>query len=255
MLKQSLSKYLPAALLFVALIVLWQVAAETLPIDNFILPAPTEVADSLVTDRSLLFNDSLVTLQEIFFGFLIAVAAGLGVAVVLHFSQTLRRAVYPLLIASQTVPVIVLAPILVIMFGFDIRPKLAIVALICFFPIAVNTLDGLRSTDPDFVKMMRTLDASRWSIFHRVEFPGSLPYAFSGAKIAATIAAIGAIFGEYVGADSGLGHLMVQATAQLQTARVFAAIVILSAFAIGLFGLVVLTERILAPWARKGDLR
>ena len=248
--KRYLGMYMPAVLLFVALIVAWQVAAETLSIDSYILPSPTEVASSFSSDRSLLFSDALVTLQEIVFGFLIAVAVGMSVAILLHFSNTARRAVYPLLIASQTVPVIVLAPILVIMFGFDIRPKLAIVALICFFPIAVNALDGLRSTDPDLVKMMRSLDASRWSIFRRVELPGSMPYAFSGARIAATIAAIGAIFGEYVGSDAGLGHLMIQATAQLETARVFAAIVILSAIAIGLFGLVAIVERITIPWAR-----
>ncbi len=248
--KRYLGMYMPAALLFVALIVAWQVAAETLSIDSYILPSPTEVASSFSSDRSLLFSDALVTMQEIVFGFLIAVAVGMSVAILLHFSNTIRRAVYPLLIASQTVPVIVLAPILVIMFGFDIRPKLAIVALICFFPIAVNALDGLRSTDPDLVKMMRSLDASRWSIFRRVELPGSMPYAFSGARIAATIAAIGAIFGEYVGSDAGLGHLMIQATAQLETARVFAAIVILSAIAIGLFGLVAIVERITIPWAR-----
>ncbi len=248
--KRYLGMYMPAVLLFVALIVAWQVAAETLSIDSYILPSPTEVASSFSSDRSLLFSDALVTLQEIVFGFLIAVAVGMSVAILLHFSNTIRRAVYPLLIASQTVPVIVLAPILVIMFGFDIRPKLAIVALICFFPIAVNALDGLRSTDPDLVKMMRSLDASRWSIFRRVELPGSMPYAFSGARIAATIAAIGAIFGEYVGSDAGLGHLMIQATAQLETARVFAAIVILSAIAIGLFGLVAIVERITIPWAR-----
>lgn len=251
-LRRAAGRYLPPLALLLALVALWELAAKTLHVKNYILPAPTEIATAFSSDRSLLASDALVTLEEIVFGFLIAVIVGLGVAFTLHFSRALRKAVYPLLIASQTVPVIVLAPFLVYMFGFDIRPKLAIVALICFFPIAVNTLDGLRSVDPDLVKMMRTLDASRWSIFKRVELPSSMPFAFSGARIAATVAAIGAVFGEYVGPSAGLGHLMIQASSQLDTARVFAAIVILSAFAIGLFGIVVLLERLLVPWARKG---
>lgn len=244
------SRYLLPALVLVFLIAVWELAARSLDIDNYILPAPTEVIKSFANDRSLLLDDSWVTLQEIVMGFAISIVVGLGFAFLLHLSETLRRAVYPLLIASQTVPVIVLAPILVIIFGYDIRPKLAIVALVCFFPIVVNTLDGLRSVDPDLIKMMRTLDGARWSIFRRVELPSSLPFAFSGARVAATIAAIGAIFGEWVGSNAGLGHLMIQATAQLQTARVFAAIVILTIFAVGLFGLVVILEQWLVPWAR-----
>ncbi|MGZ5312750.1 MAG: ABC transporter permease, partial [Solirubrobacterales bacterium] len=163
-------------------------------------------------------------------------------------SETLRRAVYPLLVASQTVPVIAIAPILIVWFGFGIGPKLAIIALVCFFPITVNTLDGLRSVDPDQVKMMRTLDAGRWQILRRVEAPSALPFAFSGAKIAVAIAVIGAVFGEWAGSSSGLGHLMLEASAQLLTARLFAAIAVLSAMAICLFGLLALAERRLIPW-------
>lgn len=249
--RAALKRTLPAVALLAALIALWEVVARVFSIDNYILPAPTEVARALVDDRSLLVSDSWVTLQEIVLGFLLAVVVGMASAIALHFSGILRRAAYPLLIASQTVPVIVLAPILVIAFGYDIRPKLAIVALVCFFPIAVNALDGLRSVDRDLVKMMRTIDAGRWAIFRRVELPASLPYAFSGARVAATVAAIGAVFGEWVGSSKGLGHLMLQATAQLQTARVFAAIVILTFFATGLFGLVVVVERTFLPWARE----
>ncbi len=160
-----------------------------------------------------------MTLQEVLLGFGCALVAGLGFAVVLHLSETLRRAFYPLMVASQTIPIIVIAPILVVWFGYGIGPKLAIVALICFFPITVNTLDGLRSVDPEATKMMRTLDASRWQILRRVEAPTALPYVFSGAKIAVAVAVIGAVFGEWAGSDSGLGHLMLQDNAQLETAR------------------------------------
>ena len=148
----------------------------------------------------------------------------------------LRRAFYPLLVASQTVPIVVIAPILVVWLGFGIGPKLVIIALVCFFPITVNTLDGLRSVDPDLLKMMRTLDASRWQTLRRVEAPSALPYFFSGAKIAVAVAVIGAVFGEWAGSSSGLGHLIQQASGQLQTARMFAAVVVLSALAIVLFG-------------------
>ncbi|MDX6616155.1 MAG: putative hydroxymethylpyrimidine transport system permease protein, partial [Solirubrobacterales bacterium] len=168
--------------------------------------------------------------------------------VAMHLSETVRRAFYPLIVASQTVPVIAIAPILVVWFGFGIGPKLAIIALVCFFPITVNALDGLRSVDADQVKMMRTLDAGRWQILRRVEAPSALPFAFSGAKIAVAVAVIGAVFGEWSGSSSGLGYLMIQAQGQLLTARLFAAIVVLSAMAIALFGLLALAERRLVSW-------
>ena len=243
----------PAAVV-VLLLGLWQLASEwdllssALKIEDFLVPSPTQIAEALWEDRSLLADNAWVTLQEVVLGFALAVVVGLGFAVVLHLSATLRRAVYPLLVASQTVPVIAIAPILVVWFGFGIGPKLAIIALVCFFPITVNALDGLRSVDPDQVKMMRTLDASRWQILRRVEAPSALPFAFSGAKIAVAVAVIGAVFGEWAGSSSGLGHLMLEASAQLLTARLFAAIAVLSAMAICLFGLLALAERRLIPW-------
>ena len=177
----------------------------------------------------------------------------MALAIVLHMFGPLRRAVYPLLIGSQTIPIVVLAPILVIVLGFGIMPKLVIVALICFFPIVVNGLDGLRSVDDEFIHMMRTLDAGRWAIFKRIEFPGALPAIFSGLRVAATFAAIGAVFGEWSGASAGLGYVIQQATPNLQTARIFAAIVILTLIALALFALVSLLERIFVPWAPRGN--
>jgi NitT/TauT family transport system permease protein/putative hydroxymethylpyrimidine transport system permease protein len=243
----------PLAIL-AALIGLWQLAASVgwlasaLNLYDFLVPAPSDIATALWEDRSLLAEEGWVTLQEIVLGFLVALACGIGFAVVLHLRPTLRRAFYPLLVASQTVPIIVIAPILVVWFGFGIGPKLAIIALICFFPITVNTLDGLGSVQADQVKMMRSLDADRWQIFRRIEAPTALPYAFSGAKIAVAVAVIGAVFGEWAGSDSGLGHLMLQASAQLETARLFAAVVVLSVFAIGLFALLSALERRVVWW-------
>ena len=245
---------LPPALIVLALLGLWELAArwhvlaDALGIEPFLVPAPTDVAEALWNDRDLLADNGWITLQEVLLGFACAVAAGLGFAVLLHLSETLRRALYPLVVASQTVPIIVVAPILVVWFGFGIGPKLAIIALICFFPITVNTLDGLRAVDPDAVKMMRSLDAGRWQRFRRLEAPSALPYAFSGAKIAVAVAVIGAVFGEWAGSDSGLGHLMLQASAQLLTARLFAAVVVLSLMAIALFALLSLLERRVVTW-------
>jgi len=229
----------------------WDLLADALSIEPFLIPSPTDIAASLWEDRELLADNGWVTLKEVVLGFAVAVAGGVGFAVALHLSPALRRAFYPLLVASQTVPIIVIAPILVVWFGFGIGPKLAIIALICFFPITVNTLDGLRSVDPELRKLMRTLDGGRWQTLRRVEAPAALPYFFSGAKIAVAVAVIGAVFGEWAGSDSGLGHLMLQASAQLLTARVFAAVVVLSAFAIALFGLLTLLERRFAWWGER----
>jgi ABC-type nitrate/sulfonate/bicarbonate transport system permease component len=247
-------RWLLPALLLAALVGAWQVAATTgaiasaLHLEDFLVPSPSEIATSLWENRSLLAENTWVTLREILLGFVCGLAAGLGLAVVLHLFETLRRASYPLLIVSQTIPVLALAPILVVWLGFGIWPKLAIVALVVFFPVTVNTLDGLRSVDPETIKLMRSLDASRWQILRRAEAPAALPYAFSGARIAAVFTTIGALFGEWAGSSSGLGHLILQDNAQLETARMFAAFVVLSVIALGLFGLIALAERRIVTW-------
>jgi putative hydroxymethylpyrimidine transport system permease protein len=241
-------------LVVVALLAAWQIAASSgalasiLNLDDFLVASPAEVAAALWENRSLLAENTWVTLREILLGFALALVAGLGFAVLLHLSGTLRRATYPLLVASQAIPVLAVAPILVVLFGYGIVPKLAIVGLVCFFPIAVNTLDGLRSVDPDAVKLMRTLDASRWQTFRRVETPTALPQAFSGARIAVAFAPIAAVFGEWAGSSSGLGHLILQDNAQLQTARLFAAVAVLVALALALFALLALAERRVVTW-------
>ena len=252
--RATLARWLLPAAILAALLGAWELAArwdliaDALSIEPFLVPAPSEIAEALWDDRDLLADNGWVTLQEVVLGFACALAAGIGFAVLLHLSETLRRAFYPLLVASQTVPIIVVAPILVVWFGFGIGPKLAIIALICFFPITVNTLDGLRSVDPDAVKMRRTLDAGRWQILRRVEAPTALPYAFSGAKIAVAVAVIGAVFGEWSGATEGLGVVMNTANANLLVARMFAAVVVLAAMAMALFGALSFLERKVVRW-------
>jgi putative hydroxymethylpyrimidine transport system permease protein len=236
-------------LLLGSLIAGWELLARAGGIENYLLPAPSEIAQALVEDRDLLLPDTWVTAQEVLLGFALAVAIGVLLAVLLHLSPLLRRTVYPLVVATQAVPVIVIAPILVIWFGFGMAPKLVVIALVCFFPIVVNMLDGLRSVDPEQVKMLRTLGASRAALFRRLELPSALPQLFTGAKIAAAVAVIGAVFGELVGSDAGLGHAIQVGTAQLLTARVFAAVLILAVIGMLLFALVALLERWAVPWA------
>jgi putative hydroxymethylpyrimidine transport system permease protein len=240
-----------AVLLVAVLLGGWELYADVGGVDDFILPAPSQIATALWDDRSLLWSNLLVTGQEVGLGILVALVLGFVLAVALHFSGALRRGVYPLLVASQAVPIVIIAPLLVVWFGFGIVPKLAIIALVCFFPVVVTTLDALRSVDPDQLKLMRTLDATRWQAFRWAEAPAALPAALSGAKIAVAIAVIGAVFAEYAGSSEGLGHLMLQAIPQLETARAYAAVVLLAAFAILLFAALSLAERRLVPWAHR----
>lgn len=246
--------WLPPLLVVLALLGLWQLAAssgflaDALGLEEFLVPSPSQIADVLWQDRSLIFDNAGTTLVEIVAGFGLALVCGLAVGVAFRSSDLVRRAGYPLVVASQTIPVIVIAPVLVVWFGYGIWPKLLIIALICFFPIAVNTLDGLRRTDPVAVKMMRSLDASRMGIFRRVEAPTALPGIFTGARIAAAVAVIGAVFGEWAGSDKGLGHLILQDNAQLMTARMFASVFVLSLIAIALYSLIGLLERAVVRW-------
>jgi ABC-type nitrate/sulfonate/bicarbonate transport system permease component len=240
-----------ALILFCILLGAWELYAQLGSVDDLILPAPSEVARALWEDRSLLWDNFLVTAKEVVLGLLVATAAAALLATAIHFSPTVRGAVYPLLVASQTIPIVIVAPLLVVWFGYDIGPKLAIIALICFFPIVVAALDGLASVDPDLRKLMATLDASRWRTFRLVEIPSALPSLLTGARIAVAIAVIGAVLAEQAGSSDGLGHLLLQATPQLETARAYAAVVVLSAFAVALFAALALLERRLLPWSHR----
>ena len=238
----------PPVVLLGAAVGVWQLVVDAEHVPDYLFPAPSAVASSLGSDRVLLAQATLVTVREIVLGYLLAVGLALALAVLLHFSAALRRALLPILVLSQTVPSVLLAPILAILLGYGIEPKLVVVAIVCFFPIVVNAVDGLRSADPELVRMMRTLDGTRVSIFRRVELPGALPAIFSGARVAATYAAVGAVFGEWAGSSAGLGFVILQAQPALATARIFAAVLILSALALALYGLVTLAERLLVPW-------
>ena len=247
-------RWLLPVLLLALSIGAWQVATGTgaianlLDLEPFLVPSPAEIAESLWLNRSLLAENAWVTLREILLGFGCALIAGLGFAALLHRFTSLRLAYSPLLIASQAIPIPVIAPILIVWFGYGIAAKLVIVALVCFFPITVNALAGLGSVDPDAIKLMRTLDASRGQTFRRLEAPAALPYVFVGAKIGAVLAPIAAVFAEWAGSSSGLGHLIRTDEAQLEVAREFAAVVVLCAIALALYGLLALAQRRVVSW-------
>ncbi len=255
--RSLLRDVVPPLVLIVALLALWELAArsgamaDALDLDSLLVPAPSEVWDALWENRTLLAENAWVTLREVLLGFALALVAGASLAAVFHLFPTQRRAVYPLVVASQTIPIIVIAPILVVWFGFGIGPKVAIVALICFFPIVVNALDGLATAPPEQRRMMRSLGASRLQIFTTLEAPTALPYLLSGARIAVAVAVIGAVFGEWAGSTDGLGHLILLDNAQLEVARMFASVAVLAVMAIALFGALALIERRVAWWGRK----
>lgn len=236
-------------LLLVALLGIWELYVDLGGASSLILPAPHAIAKSLYDDRSLLWSNFVVTAEEVLLGLLVASVAGLGLAIAIHFSRTLRQAIYPLLVASQAIPIPIIAPLLVLWLGFGIAPKLVVIALVCFFPIVVTTLAGLARVDPGLVKLMQSFDAPRPRTFWHVEFPSALPGVLTGAKIAAAIAVIAAVFAELSGSNAGLGYLYQQSEAQLLMPRAYAAVLILCLFATALFALLTVLERIALPWA------
>lgn len=228
----------------------WELYVDLGGADPLILPAPHQVASALYADRTLLWSNFLVTAEEVLLGILVAAAAGFAFSVALHLSaRTLRPAVYPVLVASQTIPIPMIAPLLVLWLGFGILPKLVVIALVSFFSIVVTTLAGLAAVDPELIKLMRTFDASRLRTFRHVELPAALPGVFTGAKIAVAVAVIGAVFAEWSGSNSGLGYIFQVSIPQLLTARAYAAVAILAAFAVALFALLSMAERLALPWA------
>lgn len=236
-------------LVLAILIGAWELYVDLGGVDPLILPAPHAVAQALYDDRSLLWSNFVTTAEEVLLGIALASAASLALAIAIHFSSTLRRAIYPLLVASQAIPIPIIAPLLVLWVGFGLLPKLVVIALVSFFPIVVTALAGLAAVDPDLLKLMRTFDASRARTFRHVELPSALPGVLTGAKIAVTVAVIGAVFAELAGSSSGLGYLYQQSQGQLLMPRAYAIVVILCLFAVALFGLLTLAERATVPWA------
>jgi len=246
--KRAFPTALPAVLLALLALVGWETLVRLFGVPEFLLPGPLAIAAAFWESRGLLLEHAGPTAAEALLGFIGAAVAGTASGLLINRSGLAERALYPWLVVSQTLPVIALAPILVTWFGYGMLPKVLVVVLFCFFPITVATVDGLRATDPDLIRLMRSFGAPRRRIFYMVEVPGALPFLFGGVRLAVTYCVIGAVVGEWVGSSKGLGFLMIQDKTQFEIPRLFAEIALLSAMGVSLFLLVAFVQRLVAPW-------
>lgn len=235
---------------FGLLILAWELFARYSGLDPLLVSSPVDVAETLWDEADLLGEATWITAQEAILGLLLACAVGVAVGLVLHLSPLLRDATLPVVVASQAVPTVVLAPLLVIAFGYGASTKVFIVAIACFFPVVIGTFDGLRSADPQLTSLLRSLGSGRLRILRLAELPAALPRTLGGIRIAATWAFVAAVFAEYAGSQGGLGYLIARGTPSFETARVFAAIVILTVAGLALYALMALIERRFVPWER-----
>ena len=238
-----------AAVVLLVLLGGWEIAVRGGGVDPLVLPAPSQVAQSLFEDRSLLAEDLLVTSVEVLAGLAVALVIGVTAGVAMHLWPRVRRSLHPLVVGSQAVPIPVIAPLLLFALGFGLAPKVVVIALVAFFPVAVNLFDGLRAVEADQRKLFRSLRASRLQTLRHLELPAALPRAFTGLKIAAAVSVIGAVFAEWIGSTNGLGHGLLVAGGQLETPRAFASAFLLFLLAITLYGAFALAERRLVDWA------
>ena len=211
-----------------ALILAWQIAVPLAGLSEFILPTPLEIGKRIITSFPLLWSHSGVTLFEVLAGFGLSVAIGIPTALAIFYSRIFERAIYPILVALQTVPKIVLAPLLVLYLGYGWAPKITLAFLISFFPIVISTVVGLKSLDKELVNLVRSMGAGEIQTFFKIRLPAALPNVFGGFKVAISLAVIGAIIGEYVAAEQGLGYLQLQANSQFDTTLNFATVVVIS---------------------------
>jgi NitT/TauT family transport system permease protein len=252
---RPLPDWIPALALMVAATLLWELAIRLFKVSSFVLPAPSAIARSLIANHAQLASAAEATSLEILLGFVLAAATGIVVALLIVRFDRFGRALYPLIVLFQNVPKVALAPIFILWFGFDLAPKVLLIVVIAFFPVAIDMLAGLQSVEPSFVALMQSVGASRTKILLRVRIPHSLPHLMAGLKVAITFSVIGAIVGEFAGANHGLGYLIEFASSQLDTALIFAALVVISVLGLAFYYLVEVAERLLVPWAPKFDVQ
>jgi len=231
-----------------ALLGIWEISVRVLELPSYLLPPPSEIALVIVDRYKDLLEHSWVTAYEMLMGFFLAIAVAIPMAILITVSPSFDRFITPILLFFQTVPKIALAPLFLVWFGVGVLPKVLVAFLISFFPIIINTAVGLRSILPEMIDLARSMGATKFQIFTRFRLPTSLPYLFSGLKIASTLAVVGAVVGEFVGADKGLGYLLLVANSNLLTALMFASIFALTAQGLILFYLIQFMETILIPW-------
>jgi NitT/TauT family transport system permease protein len=249
--RRGVSGVLPAVGLAVAVVVVWELAVRLFKIPTFVVPAPSAIATALVESRAALAAASKATAVEVLFGFVLAAVVGIAVALLIVRFERFGKALYPLVVLFQNVPKVALAPIFILWFGYDLAPKVVLIVVIAFFPVAIDMLAGLQSVEPSFVALMQSVGAGRTEILRRVRIPHSLPHLMAGLKVAITFSVIGAIVGEFAGASAGLGYVIQFASTQLDTPLVFAALVVVSVLGLFFYYLVEFAERLLVPWSPK----
>jgi len=234
------------------ILLIWQLYTYLCGINRIVLPSPTDILWASVTSWHVLLRECWPTFLESVLGFALAVVIGIPFAVCVASSRVLNLTLYPILIATQSIPKVAVAPIILVWFGLGMQSKLVIAFLVAFFPIVVDTAAGMRATSAGLLELARSLRASPLQVFLKVQFPSALPFIFAGSKVAVTLAVIGAVIGEFVGSVGGLGNLLLTANSQLDSPLAWAALVWLSALGILLFAAVVLAERIVMPWSEVG---
>lgn len=235
-------------ILFLGLIFFWEAFVKIFDIPNYILPGPIEILLSIGKNYPLLLRHTKVTFIEVILGFSCGTLTAIVLAMIIVYSQVLANIIYPLIIGSQTIPKIAIAPLLLIWFGYGLLPKIIVSAMICFFPIVITLTKGLNSVDLDLMNLLRIYGATRREIFFKVRIPTALPYFFAGLKTSAVLSVVGAVVGEFVGADKGLGYLIIQSDADYRVALMFASLFCLCLIGSGLFGVIRLVEKRLLYW-------
>jgi NitT/TauT family transport system permease protein len=230
----------------------WHFYVVAFKVPPVVMPSPIRVWDALLKNTPLLLRESWTTFLECIYGFVLAVVVGILIAVIVTSSRILNQMFYQILIATQSIPKVAIAPIVLVWFGTGMESKVAIAFIVAFFPMVVDTATGLRATPEDLLDLARSLKCTRWQIFWKIQVPSALPFIFSGAKVAVTLTVIGAVIGEFVGSNSGLGNLVLVANASVNSSLVWASLIYLSILGMLLYGAVVLAERVLMPWAEAG---
>lgn len=248
MTREAVRAFGPALALLVALLLAWEGVVRALDVPVYLVPAPSQIVRAGLEVRGSLPGHLRTTLTEALAGLLLAAVGGVALAAGMAGVPVVRRVLYPLLVVSQNVPLVVMAPLIVLWFGFGVGPKVLVVALVGFFPIAVSTVEGLLAADAGMIDLVRSMGGGRWAELRLVRLPSALPAFFSGLKISATYAVLGAVIGEWVGASSGLGLFITRAQASFRTDRVFVAVVVIASVSIALFAAAEVLARLALPW-------
>ena len=252
-LAQAVAYYVPSVLVLTGLLLAWQIAVDFWNVKEYILPSPWSALKALARPNYQWTANFLTTLYAVLGAFVLSAVLGIALAVVIVWNDLLMRAIMPVLVLFNTLPKVALAPLFVIWLGYGVWPNIVIGTTSAFFPMVVNTAVGLATAEPEMLDLVRTLRASRWQVFMKIRFPNAVPYIFTGLKLNATMSVIGAIVGEFVASERGLGALIITGGVTLETPSIFASLILISLLGLVLYGIVVAVEQWIAPWAYRTD--